>query len=99
MSVANLRFLITGGAKGLGRGLSAWLVQRGHDAYILDVDGAELKHTLGTHLPSLQPVAGSQKLGRFDGAECDISDAKQVGEAVRKAAQVGARHDCASDPC
>ncbi|PWN94779.1 NAD(P)-binding protein [Tilletiopsis washingtonensis] len=87
MSVANLRFLITGGARGLGRGLTAWLVQRGHDAYILDADAGELKHTLGTHLPSLKPAAGSAKLGRFEGAECDISNAEQVGEAVRKAAQ------------
>jgi ribonuclease Z len=96
MSVANLRFLITGGARGLGRGLTAWLVQRGHDAYILDADAGELKHTLGTHLPSLKPAAGSAKLGRFEGAECDISNAEQVGEAVRKAAQVGKLHDL---PC
>lgn len=40
-----LHFLITGGARGIGRGLGRLLLQKGHRVFLIDNNEAELKHT------------------------------------------------------
>ncbi|PWN47716.1 NAD(P)-binding protein [Violaceomyces palustris] len=81
-----LRFLITGAARGLARGLSASLIQRGHDCYLIDNNAEELRNTLEVYLPSLRPIQPCQQLGRFQGLVCDVSSPDQVQSAVQKAA-------------
>lgn len=77
----SLRFIITGAAHGLGRGLARTLLAAGHDVFIMDSDSGELQYTLQTHLPSVKPASK----GRFAGATCDITDPHNVQAALRQA--------------
>lgn len=45
MAAKSLNFLITGGARGIGRGLSRLLLAKGHRVFLLDANQGELEHT------------------------------------------------------
>ncbi|KAK7525617.1 uncharacterized protein IWZ02DRAFT_241677 [Phyllosticta citriasiana] len=52
MASQPLNFLITGAARGIGRGLSRLLLQRGHRVFLVDNNADELDHTTSKHLAS-----------------------------------------------
>ncbi|MCO5601261.1 hypothetical protein L7F22_055380 [Adiantum nelumboides] len=81
----SLRFLITGGGRGLGRGLARQLIQEGHDVFVVDIDAKELQHTLNKHLPSSSASSSAAGPGKFAGAECDVSSLTSVRAAIDKA--------------
>ena len=85
-SVRPLRIVITG-ARGLGRGLARCLLQRGHRIHLLDVNEAELHHTLTVHLPKHASSYPKQTIGTlFAGSQCDVSKPEEVVRAVQEAA-------------
>jgi len=45
-----LNFLVTGAGRGIGRGLSRLLLQRGHKVFLLDNNAEELQHTVSSVL-------------------------------------------------
>lgn len=54
---APLHILITGAARGIGRGLTRLLLAKGHRVFLLDSNQAELDHTVQTHLQPRFPAA------------------------------------------
>lgn len=70
----SLTFLITGGGKGIGRGLSRLLLQRGHRVFLLDNNPTELSHTTAT-LTSSFPHAISSQL-------CDVRQPAEITAAI-----------------
>ena len=83
-------FLITGAARGIGRGLSRLLLQNGHRVYLLDNNVEELTHTIH-RLESL-----SFKIGEhFFTDHVDIRDPAQIKTAVDTVKKEFAGHlDC-----
>ena len=79
MATQPLRFFITGGGRGLGRGLTAQLIQQGHECFVVDANQTELTHTLSTYLPSLNAS------GKFAGDLCDVSSSSQIQASLSKA--------------
>lgn len=54
-------FLITGAARGIGRGLSRHLLHQGHRVFLLDIDAVELDHMNSNVLPQLSlPLASTE---------------------------------------
>lgn len=51
----SLHILITGAARGIGRGLTRLLLAKGHRVFLLDSNQAELTHTVTTHLEPAFP--------------------------------------------
>lgn len=66
--------IVTGGARGIGFGVSQRLAREGASVAILDLDGGEAQRAAGL----LEPVAGASALG----LAADVSDAVQVDRAV-----------------
>ncbi|MBI5176493.1 SDR family oxidoreductase, partial [Candidatus Micrarchaeota archaeon] len=67
--------IVTGGAKGIGRGIAHALVNQGARVLLADLDRRECARTAG----ALGPRAGW--------AACDVSDRRQVDAAVEKCAE------------
>lgn len=68
-------FLITGAAKGIGRGLSRLLLQRGHNVFLIDNNQVELDHTskfLAENFPA----------SKYSTALCDICEPSQISKAI-----------------
>jgi NAD(P)-dependent dehydrogenase (short-subunit alcohol dehydrogenase family) len=73
--------IVTGGARGIGRGLVRYFLDAGHRVYILDILEDEMKHVLTSHL------AGSHKEGKLDGSICNLREIKEVRSKVSEAAK------------
>lgn len=71
-------FLITGAGRGIGRGLSRLLLQKGHRVFLVDVNQAELEHT--SHLLS-QTYSSSL----YDKAVCDLTQPAEISSTIEKA--------------
>ena len=71
-------FIITGAARGIGRGLSRLLLQRGHSVFLLDNNQSELDHTMN-HLAEKAP--GS----KYSMAICDLCEPSEIKLAVEAA--------------
>lgn len=75
-------YLITGGARGIGRGLSRLLLQSGHRVFILDNNVEELDHTAAIF---------SKKYTRgrdFDTVTCNLRKPSEITSAVQKAGKL-----------
>jgi len=70
--------LISGGARGIGRGLARTFLQKGHRIYILDIDEAELSHTVKVHL--------KDDSGRVGSSLCNLRDIDDIKRKVATAA-------------
>lgn len=69
-----LKILITGGARGIGRGLARLLLQKGHTLYLLDNNRTELIHTtqiLSNLYPSLLYTS-----------QCDIRNPHEIKASI-----------------
>lgn len=71
-------FLITGAARGIGRGLSRLLLQKGHSVFLVDNNKTELEHTM-KHLAETAP--GSN----YSTALCDLCEPSEIRFAVEAA--------------
>lgn len=71
-------FLITGAARGIGRGLSRLLLQKGHSVFLVDNNKTELDYTI-KHLS--QTVSNSN----YSTAICDLCEPSEIKLAIEKA--------------
>ncbi|KAF2125714.1 short-chain dehydrogenase/reductase-like protein SDR [Dothidotthia symphoricarpi CBS 119687] len=72
-----LKVLITGGARGIGRGLFRHFLVTGHDVMILDSNLEELEHVKS----QAQKWPGAQK-GNLHALRCDLSKRDEIRSAV-----------------
>ncbi|KAF2202382.1 NAD(P)-binding protein [Delitschia confertaspora ATCC 74209] len=89
-----LTMLITGGARGIGRGLVRHFVQSGHRVFTLDSDLEELQNTVSLALKQWIPEAesrdrnsGIKPLTRFAALTVDLKDRGAIIDAVGSVAQ------------
>lgn len=84
-----MRFLITGAARGIGRGLARNLLGAGHRVLLVDVDAKELEHTA-------ELLRRSHKSNEdFGTCLADVSDPAQVRQAAGAARELfGGALDC-----
>lgn len=79
-------YLITGGARGIGRGLSRLLLQSGHRVFILDHNEEELNHTISK-------LAKNSVQGRdFDAVKCNLRQPSEIRSAVEQAGKLFNSH-------
>lgn len=77
---APLHFLITGAARGIGRGLTRLLLAKGHRVFLVDSSKAELDHLVEAHLgPTFPPDA-------FQPSLTDLRRPAEITAAVTRAA-------------
>lgn len=75
-------YLITGGARGIGRGLSRLLLSSGHKVFILDNNAEELKHTASQ-------LSKSHSQGRdFEAVTCNLRQPSEIQSAVQQASKL-----------
>jgi NAD(P)-dependent dehydrogenase (short-subunit alcohol dehydrogenase family) len=86
---ATRHYLITGAARGIGRGLSRLLLQRGHRVFLLDNNEDELKNTITL-------LSKTYRFGTdYDSCICNIRKPQDITEAVEKASRLFGGHlDC-----
>lgn len=70
-----LKILITGGGRGIGRGLARILASKGHKLYLLDNNTTELSHTTNT-LNKLYPSS-------ITSSNCDLRNPNEIAAAVK----------------
>ncbi|KAL1600458.1 hypothetical protein SLS60_006844 [Paraconiothyrium brasiliense] len=73
-----LRILITGGARGIGRGLFRHFLGAGHSVYILDANSTELEHV--KKLADKWKSASSQAI--WKASLCDLRDRENIKSIV-----------------
>lgn len=78
-----MNYLITGAARGIGRGLTRNLLSRGHRVYLLDSNKPELENTL--KLASHWANAPQPGRRPFDGQVVDLADRAQLRAAAAAA--------------
>lgn len=72
-----LTILITGGARGIGRGLFRQFIAKGHRVIILDSNTEELEHIKS------RADKWSSTQGNWQALQCDLSKREQIKDAVR----------------
>lgn len=72
--------IISGGARGIGRALTRMMLEAGHHAYIFDIDGDEMEHTVKVHLKAYYED------GRLGFSLCDLRDIEDIRAKVKIAA-------------
>ncbi|KAA8915045.1 hypothetical protein FN846DRAFT_896796 [Sphaerosporella brunnea] len=72
--------LITGGARGIGRGLARHLLSSGHRVFLLDNNASELHHTATVHLP---PFAS--RPNQLSHSLCDLRNPSDIAAAIAEA--------------
>lgn len=89
MSSPAKTFFITGAGRGIGRGLSRNLLQRGHRVFMVDSDVGELDHIASV-------LSKTHRRGHdFEATVCDVRQPSQVSQAATAAAELfSGRLDC-----
>lgn len=88
-----LHFLITGAGRGIGRGLSRLLVQKGHRVFLVDNNQEELSHTCETltRLPSV-PSSAPKAPKPFGALHCNLRQPGDIDRAAKAASEFFADH-------
>lgn len=88
--MAARNYLITGAARGIGRGLSRLLLEKGHRVLLVDNNPTELKNTA-----SLLYKKGHQSGTDFETFECNLRNPDEITSAAKKAGELFHGHlDC-----
>lgn len=84
-----MNFLITGAARGIGRGMTTSLVRAGHRVFLLDAQAGELRHTLSMLASSAAaaPAERASEEPRYGSALCDLRRREEIGRAVEAAGE------------
>jgi NAD(P)-dependent dehydrogenase (short-subunit alcohol dehydrogenase family) len=78
----HLKILLTGGARGIGRGLFRQLLTSGHDVIVLDSNGEELEHVKS----QAQEWSDGRK-GSWYALQCDLSKRSALKAAIEEIKQ------------
>ncbi|KXJ87013.1 hypothetical protein Micbo1qcDRAFT_208416 [Microdochium bolleyi] len=76
---SSLNFLVTGAGRGIGRGLSRLLLQRGHRVFLLDNNAEELQHTVSSVLSEFPGT-------HYSSSKTDLRKPAAIRDAVASAA-------------
>lgn len=89
-----LHFLITGAGRGIGRGLSRLLVQKGHRVFLVDNNQEELTHTCETLTRSASAASSSASKATkpFDALHCNLRQPGDIARAAKAASDFFADH-------
>ncbi|KAM0354943.1 hypothetical protein ACHAPU_000783 [Fusarium lateritium] len=80
--------IVSGGARGIGRTLVRYFLEKGYRVFVLDIDEEELNYTLQTHLKSYY------EKDAVDSAICDLRDTDAIHDKIQQAAKfLGGRID------
>lgn len=71
-------FLITGAGRGIGRGLSRLLLQRGHRVFLVDNNKVELEHTISQ-------LSQNFSESDYSKAQCDICEPSEIKTVIEEA--------------
>ncbi|KAJ1325195.1 3-oxoacyl-[acyl-carrier protein] reductase [Microdochium nivale] len=82
---SSLNFLVTGAGRGIGRGLSRLLLQRGHRVFLLDNNAEELQHTVSTVLSGI-PQA------QYASSQTDLRKPAEIRDAAARVADFFDNH-------
>ncbi|KAK7744671.1 hypothetical protein SLS53_003560 [Cytospora paraplurivora] len=86
-----LHFLITGAGRGIGRGLSRLLLQKGHRVFLVDNNADELFHTRDALAKSIPAhVSGSPR--PFEALLCNLRQPSEIEEASKAASDFFSGH-------
>ncbi|KAF4964269.1 hypothetical protein FSARC_7824 [Fusarium sarcochroum] len=79
--MTNKTAVVSGGARGIGRTLARYFLEKGYRVFILDIDEQELAHTTCTHLKSYyeRNAVGS--------AICNLRDTDEIHDKIQEAAK------------
>jgi NAD(P)-dependent dehydrogenase (short-subunit alcohol dehydrogenase family) len=77
-----LRILITGGARGIGRGLFRHFLRAGHSVYVLDSNDTELAH-VRTQAATWAAASSPSPLPKWKAAKCDLRNRTHIAETIR----------------
>ncbi|QIW95715.1 hypothetical protein AMS68_001233 [Peltaster fructicola] len=85
-SKVSRNYLITGGGRGIGRGLSRSLLQKGHKVFLIDINQDELDHFANQ-------LAQTYTRGKaFDATVCNLRKLDELKAAVEGASKLFAGH-------
>ncbi|KKY24224.1 putative short-chain dehydrogenase reductase sdr [Diplodia seriata] len=85
-SEAPMHYLVTGAARGIGRGLARSLLSKGHRVFLLDSNKPELENTLSLASSWAKPSSSSSSPSpAFKGRVVDLADRAQLKSAVAEA--------------
>lgn len=92
-----LHFLITGAGRGIGRGLSRLLLQKGHRVFLVDNNADELFHTRDTLAKSFlahtaSAPGGEGPPGPFQALLCNLRNPGEIERASQAASDFFAGH-------
>lgn len=79
--VESRSILISGGARGIGRGLARFFLNQGNFVFLLDIDADELHYTVDVHLKA------HASADRLSYAVCDLRDVDDIRQKVKHAAE------------
>ncbi|KAI5360352.1 Putative short-chain dehydrogenase/reductase SDR, NAD(P)-binding domain superfamily [Septoria linicola] len=80
--MSSKNYLITGAARGIGRGLSRLLLSKGHRVFLIDNNSSELTHTL-----SQLSTQSHMQDKSFSSALCDLRHPAAITQAVASASK------------
>lgn len=84
MATTSLSFVVTGAGRGIGRGLSRLLLEKGHRVLLLDNNQNELSHTQDVFTRTFKP-ADNTKPTPFKCLPCNVRDPSAIKQAAQEA--------------